>query len=88
MTAEGLAEYQDLFCQYARKRIKGVGKDQYDLGDMQKFENMTVSSLISGLREELADIINYAVMLDIQASRWLTNFIDTSDHLLDERDSQ
>jgi hypothetical protein len=71
MTTGQLYRYQRLFTGYAASRLIGVGKDQYDQGESQKFEDMTVGDLITGLREELADVVNYAVMLDIRLGRLL-----------------
>lgn len=70
MTAEELFRYQRTFTQYAADRLTGVGAQQYDRGGEQKFERMSVDELVDGLREELADIVNYAVMIDIQLTRW------------------
>lgn len=70
MTADDLFQYQRTFTHYAAKRLLGVGAQQYDRGGEQKFERMTVDELVTGLREELADIINYATMIDIQLARW------------------
>lgn len=70
MTSQALYTYQREFTRYAARRLLGVGADQYDEGDGQKFERMSVGELVDGLREELADIINYATMIDIQLQRW------------------
>jgi hypothetical protein len=66
-----LHSYQRAFTQWAAERLLGVGADQYDDGDHQKFEAMTIDELVGGLREELADIVNYATMIDIQLQRWV-----------------
>ena len=71
MTSEQLYEYQRKFTEYAARRLLGVGKKQYDLGRVQKFEDMSVMELAVGLSEELADVVNYAVMLDIRMKRIL-----------------
>jgi hypothetical protein len=44
-------------------RILGVGKEQYDQGDEQKFERMSFRELIQYAREEVEDGIAYNVML-------------------------
>lgn len=69
MTAEQLHRYQQEFTLYAANRLLTVGKEQYDEGTEQKFESMTPYELAVGLREELADVINYAVMIDILLTR-------------------
>jgi hypothetical protein len=49
----------------ARSRIVGVGREQYeDSETRQRFESYTLSEMLTGMREEVIDIINYAVMLD------------------------
>ena len=70
MTSYQLFEHQRRFTQWAADRLLGVGAQQYDRGGEQKFERMTVDELVDGLREELADIVNYATMIDIQLQRW------------------
>lgn len=52
-----------------RDRIRGVGNQQYSIGDTQKFELMSLDDLILYAREEVQDIINYCVMLDIRFRR-------------------
>lgn len=69
MTSSELYGYQRMFTQWAAERLLSVGADQYSLPGRQKFEDMPTIDLITGLREELADIINYAVMLDIRLAR-------------------
>lgn len=77
MTVQELYDYQRWFTQYAADRIAGVGAREYDRGGEQKFESMGISQLVDGLREELADIVNYATMLDIQLDRWFKQFVRT-----------
>lgn len=76
LTAQELHDYQRTFTEYAAARLLTVGADQYDEGESQKFEDMDLIKLATGLREELADVVNYAVMLDIRltriADRWDT----------------
>lgn len=71
LSSEDLFNYQRTFTRYAANRLTSVGREQYDRGSKQKFEDMTVTELVDGLREELADIVNYATMIDIQLVRWL-----------------
>jgi len=70
MTTEQLAEAQRQFTSYARSRITGVGNRDYSRGSIQAFENMPVGKLISELRDEIADAVNYLTFIDIQLSRW------------------
>lgn len=44
-------------------RILGVGKEQYDEGDKQKFESMSLQEIITYAMEEVEDGIAYNVML-------------------------
>lgn len=69
LNVDQLYDYQREFTEYAAGRLLGVGKEQYDRGSVQKFETMSVNELIDGLREELADVVNYATMLDILVAR-------------------
>lgn len=51
-------------------RIMGVGQEQYEGEDgVQKFETMSLEGLFEYAREELDDIIVYAVMLRIRLNR-------------------
>lgn len=71
--------YQREFTKYAADRLLGVGHEQYDRADHQKFEDMSPRQLAEGLREELADIVNYATMLDIRLGRLLVLHSDVLD---------
>lgn len=57
----------------ARSRIVGVGQDQYSLeGDeVQRFERRSLAELITELRAEVIDQINWAVMMDVMLQRRL-----------------
>jgi hypothetical protein len=70
LNCDELYEYQREFTEYAAERLLGVGRDQYDEGASQKFEDMRLSELLIGLREELADVVNYATMIDVILTRW------------------
>jgi hypothetical protein len=74
MSVTDLADYQNQLCRYARRRIYGDGADQYDLGNQQKFESMSMDELWTGAREEIADLINYLTMLDIKLGRLIKGF--------------
>lgn len=70
ITTDEFAAAQRRFCTFARLRIEGVGHTQYDKGGKQSFEDLTVHRLVSELRDEIADAVNYLAMIDIQLSRW------------------
>ena len=69
LTSTQLHGYQRMFTRWAADRILGVGREQYDYGTIQKFERKDPEQLVEDLREELADIVNYAAMIDIQLQR-------------------
>src|SRR5690348_9692888 len=53
----------------AQARIMGIGKEQYEEGDQQKFETMPLDGLLDYFVEELLDQINYSVMNIIRVRR-------------------
>ena len=69
MTSEELYRFLRVFTDVANSRVLREGKQQYDRGGKQKFEDMTPVKLIAEIRAELMDIVNYAGMLDIQLAR-------------------
>jgi len=69
MTTLDLALAQSEFTRYARTRITGVGAEQYDNGHSQKFEEMSVSELVTETLDELADVVNYCTFLAVQLQR-------------------
>lgn len=69
MTAKELAEFQEAFTRHARSRILGVGAEQYQDEQGQKFEKFPTSQLLSEAQDELADVVNYATMLAISLQR-------------------
>lgn len=50
-------------------RVLGVGADQYDQGDTQRFEEMALDDLFLWAFEELDDVVAYCVMLRIRLER-------------------
>lgn len=70
MSSEALAKYVGEFIERATARVVGVGKDQYDEGEFQKFEAMPITDLLDMLQEELQDAAVYAAMLDIRINRY------------------
>ena len=69
MTSAGLADEVAKAITRATARVVGVGQDQYDLGDHQKFETMPLTALLEMALEELDDVIVYAVMQQIRFRR-------------------
>jgi hypothetical protein len=69
MTVKQFANAQQSFTEFARDRIVKGGAAAYDLGTHQKMEALPPAQLITELREELADAINYIAGLDIQLQR-------------------
>ncbi len=71
MTSEELAETVANTIQATTARILGVGAAQYDDGSgTQKFETLAPSELAEWLIEEADDLIVYAIMLRIRATRF------------------
>lgn len=69
MSSDDLAEEIAEFIAECAGRIKGVGKDQYEEGGHQKFEEMELDDLFEYAEEELRDICNYAAFLVIRLRR-------------------
>jgi len=69
MTSEQLAAAIAHTIQNVEQRIMGVGKDQYDLGDKQKIELMSLPEVVDMALEELDDLLAYAAVLRIRTSR-------------------
>lgn len=67
-----LAEYQKELTDYARWRIIVKGADTYtDATGGQRFEEMDISQLAKEAQDEIADLINYATMLNINIQRMI-----------------
>jgi len=70
VTSEELADQVESAVRAARGRVLGVGREQYDDGSgVQRFETLPMHELAEWLIEEADDLIAYAVMLRIRASR-------------------
>ena len=70
MTSEELAaEVKKAVSAAVQERILGVGKDQYDLGDKQEFEEMSLDRLFEMAEEEALDLIAYSTMVVIRVRR-------------------
>lgn len=74
LTTEQYAEAQQAFTDYARSRIY-LGKLEYDLATHQKVEVQSLDELVTQLREELADAVNYLTAIDIKLERILNTQI-------------
>jgi hypothetical protein len=69
MTSEELADEVGHFIAECRGRILGIGAEQYEEQDGQKFEKMPFPELLQYAREEAQDLAVYAAMLDIRLRR-------------------
>lgn len=69
LTVRQLADGQKALAAYARWRLYGVGRDQYDQGDHQKCEDMDIARLILEARDEIADLVNYLTFIDLRLDR-------------------
>lgn len=69
MTSAQLAAYVDRFTRAACARVLGVGHEQYDQGDGQRFESMPLDELLAWTLEELQDVAVYAAMLGVRVQR-------------------
>jgi hypothetical protein len=69
MTSQELADFQEVFTRWSRRRILTDGLQQYDRGNRQAFEDLDFPTLIVYAQEELADIVNYCAMLSIKLER-------------------
>ena len=69
MTSQELADFQEVFARWSRRRILTDGLQQYDRGNRQAFEDLDFPTLIVYAQEELADIVNYCAMLSIKLER-------------------
>lgn len=65
------------FINDAQMRVLGVGREQYDEGDGQKFERMPLPQLCDWALEELQDVAVYAAMLAIRIQRIKDQFSGT-----------
>lgn len=60
-----LANFQAKLAELGQVRFLTVGARDYG-GERQKFEGMTISSLVEGYLEEVADAMNYMTMASIK----------------------
>lgn len=76
MTTDELVEQVEQFIVHSLTRVKGTGDEQYSDGDTQQFERMELDELFVWAEEELADIVNYSVMLAIRLRRLREDIAD------------
>ncbi|MDL5204934.1 MULTISPECIES: hypothetical protein [unclassified Streptomyces] len=69
MTSDELADEVGHFIRQCRGRILGIGAEQYEEPEGQKFETMPLVELVTYAREEAQDLAVYAAMLDIRLKR-------------------
>jgi len=69
MSSADLAGYVAEAITRATSRVVGVGQDQYDQGDHQKFETLSLDEMVEMSLEELDDVIVYSVMQQIRVRR-------------------
>lgn len=66
MTSDELAARVEVFILACRGRVLGSGRDQYEMGGVQRFESMTPLELVGWAREEAQDLAVYATMVDVR----------------------
>lgn len=69
MTSEELANDVEAIIRSVKERIVGVGKEQYDNGDVQRIETKSASDLVAETIEELDDAIVYLAHLRSRLTR-------------------
>ena len=65
-SSEDYASFAEVFADYARSRIRGIGAAQYDNGKGQKYESLDFEDVAVELLDELADVQNYLATLAIK----------------------
>lgn len=69
MTTNDLVEEIESFVVHALTRVQETGDEQYSKGDTQQFEQMNIDELFVWAEEELADLVNYSVMIAVRLRR-------------------
>ena len=67
MSSQELGMFIEAFAAYTRHRVITVGAAEYAEGESQRFESMSFDELVLELVDELADAVNYNIMLAIKA---------------------
>lgn len=66
ISTDDFVSFHEAFTDYSASRIRGVGQKQYFDGQRQRFEVFSGAELIDETLDELADVVNYAVMLGVK----------------------
>lgn len=61
-----LADFTRALAEAAASRIEGVGDEQYNTGELQKFETRDIDQYVNELLEELADVMSYLSIITIK----------------------
>ena len=69
MTSDELADHIEDTIRGCRGQALGPGHRQYGQGDTQQFESMDPVDILQMVREEVWDLINYAIMTDVQLQK-------------------
>jgi len=67
LTSKEFAECQKTFTKFARTRI--LNGQAYDKITHQRMEELTAEEIVTELREEIADAVNYLTGLDVYLAR-------------------
>lgn len=76
MTSEELSAAVAHTIANVQKRITGVGKEQYDLGSVQKIELVPIENVLDMAIEELDDLLAYIAIARIRTSRLRSRVTD------------
>lgn len=71
MTTDQFVREIELVAGLVADRARGVGAEQYDFGDVQRFETLPLADLIRELLEEVEDSVSYLVQTHIRFRRLL-----------------
>jgi len=69
ITPVELGNYVRSFADYCASRVEHDGLREYDRGDHQAFEALTLQELVVGTQEEIADAANYLAMVSLHIGR-------------------
>ena len=69
ITSVELGNYVRSFADYCASRVEHDGLREYDRGDHQAFEALTLQELVVGTQEEIADAANYLAMVSLHIGR-------------------
>jgi hypothetical protein len=61
-----LADFVRALAEASATRIEGVGDEQYNTGELQKFEVNSVDQYVNELLEELADVMSYLAIITLK----------------------